>query len=192
MNKFVLITVACMRQSQNKGHRLVIEALTKLANPNILYLIVGEGVDKKNIEKYAKKCGVAHQIRFLGFVDEDIMPDLYNSADVAVLISRSEYGLGEGVPLGLLEAAACGLPVICGNEDGSIEIINHQVDMPNGFAVNPRKVSEVVHKIETYNNNRELLKQHGENSRKYIKSLFCYQSFVKRQKDILKGMLNAA
>jgi hypothetical protein len=34
--------------------------------------------------------------------------------------------------------------------------------------------------------------QHGENSRKYIKSLFCYQSFVKRQKDILKGMLNAA
>ena len=78
-------------------------------------------------------------------VEQSALPFLYAAGDVTVLVSRGGPGLGEAVPLGLIEAAACAVPFICGNQDGSVEAISPT--HPNGFAVDPEKPAELAARL---------------------------------------------
>ena len=188
-NKFVITTVALMRETANKGHRLIIDALKKINNKEILYLVASGGKDKQNIEKYAEYNGIREQVVFLGYVENEDIPHLYNASDVVALISKNEYGRGEGVPLGLIEAASCGVAILAGCEDGSLEAINEQY--PNGFSVNPRDIDDIADKIKFYVDNTVKRKEHGENGRKLVNSQFEYFNFRDTHNAIIKGVLNA-
>ncbi len=187
-NKFIITTVALMRESGNKGHRLIIDAIKKLNNPNILYFITSVGSDKKNIEKYVKDKGLQNQVVFFGFVENELIPYFYNASDVVALISKNEYGKGEGVPLGLIEASACEVPILAGNEDGSYEAISDKY--PNGFRVNPRNIDEIADKIQFYIDNPDIKKEHGKNGRKYVIEEFEYSKFRDKQYEIIREVLN--
>jgi phosphatidylinositol alpha-1,6-mannosyltransferase len=185
--KFVITTVALMRKSGNKGHRLIIDAIKKLNNPNILYFITSGGEDKKNIEQYVKDSGIESQIIFFGFVENELIPHFYNASDVVALISKNEYGKGEGVPLGLIEASACEVPIIAGDEDGSYEAISDIY--PNGFRVSPRNIDEIADKIQFYIDNPEMKKEHGKNGRKFVIEEFEYSKFQNKQTAIINKVL---
>lgn len=188
-NKFVITTVALMRATANKGHRLVIDALKKLNKEQILYLVASGGEDKQKIEEYAEYKGVREQVVFLGFVENQDIPLLYNASDVVALISKSEYGRGEGVPLGLIEAASCGVTILAGCEDGSLEAISEQ--NPNGFSVSPRDTNDIAEKIKFYINNEAMRKKHGENGRNFVVNQFEYCSFRQSHNAIIKDVMNA-
>lgn len=186
-NRFIITTVAVMRKSGNKGHRLILEAIKKLNNKSILYFITSGGEDKKNIERYSKDIGMESQVIFFGFVENKLIPHFYNASDVVALISKNEYGKGEGVPLGLIEASACEVPILAGNEDGSYEAIND--DYPNGFRVSPRNIDEIAQKIQFYLDNPEVRKEHSKNGRKYILEDFEYGNFRNKQTEIINEVL---
>src|SRR5439155_1549747 len=70
-------------------------------------------------EKLAHKLGVADRVRFLGQVSERDLPALYNLATVYVGASRRAERIGvEGFGIALVEASACGVPVVGGNAGG--------------------------------------------------------------------------
>src|SRR6185369_13869474 len=75
----VAVTVAHMAgaPNNNKGHRQTIEALRQLADPRFLYLIVGSGPDRPEIEAHIREHGVGTQVKFLGLVPQDSLPFLY-------------------------------------------------------------------------------------------------------------------
>jgi glycosyltransferase involved in cell wall biosynthesis len=155
----------------------------------MLYLVVGEGPDKAAIEAYAREQGVDQWVKFLGLVPQESLPYLYAAADVAILVSRGGPGLGEGVPLGLIEAASCGTPFICGNEDGSIEAIDPK--RPNGFAIDPARPDELAAKLRQLADDPALVTAMGGNGHAVVAELFAYDRFVARQRELLTRALVA-
>jgi glycosyltransferase involved in cell wall biosynthesis len=99
-----------------KGHELTIEVLTFL--PEARLLIVGDGPERTSLENRAKRLLVSDRIAFLGSMPQHALPKFYAAADVLILASRYE-----GWPNVLLEAMACGTPVVASDVPGIREIV---------------------------------------------------------------------
>ncbi|RDZ44869.1 glycosyltransferase family 1 protein [Haloferax sp. Atlit-10N] len=95
------------RLGARKGLRLGLQAVAQVNDPNLEFLIAGTGRHEERLRDLAAELGIENRIRFLGYVADEELPKLYSSADVFILPSRYE-----GFGLVLLEAVACGTPVI--------------------------------------------------------------------------------
>lgn len=184
--RFVIVTVAHMAgpPNNNKGHRQTIEALRQLADPRFLYLVVGSGPDRPDIEAHARAHGVEDQVKFLGLVDQEALPSLYAGADVAVLVAKGGPGLGEAVPLGLIEASACATAFVCGNEDGSVEAIDAQ--QPNGFAIDPSRPGDLAARLRQLADDPGLCAEMGRRGKTMVDRVFRYEKFVEQQGRLLQ------
>jgi glycosyltransferase involved in cell wall biosynthesis len=111
---FVLASVGLL--IERKGHNFIIEALKDI--PDATLLIAGSGPDRQQLENLASRLGVSTRVRFLGNLDREALCEVYNSADALVLASSRE-----GWANVLLEAMACGTPVIGTNVWGTPEVI---------------------------------------------------------------------
>jgi glycosyltransferase involved in cell wall biosynthesis len=99
-----------------KRHDLVIRALQ--AMPAASLLIAGAGPEEERLRTLAADLGVASRVRFLGLVPQKDLPTVYGAADVLVLASNRE-----GWANVLLEAMACGTPVVATNIWGTPEVV---------------------------------------------------------------------
>lgn len=101
---------------ERKGHHLIIEALCSLPDTNLA--IVGDGPMRAELQALAVRLGVENRVRILGAVNQDELPNYYSAADALVLASSRE-----GMANVLLEAIACGLPVVATPIWGTPEVI---------------------------------------------------------------------
>ena len=99
-----------------KGHDLAIRALTLLDGAELR--IVGEGPLRASLEALAQSLSVEQRVRFLGRVPHERLPEVYGAADALILASARE-----GWPNVLLEAMACGTPVVATKVGGIPEIV---------------------------------------------------------------------
>ena len=109
-DEFAILTVARLDAREGyKGHSKVISVLSELnaTSRPVAYLIAGIGDDLPRLEALARQYGVADQVRFLGKVPYEDLPDLYRAADLFALPST-----GEGFGIAFLEAMACGTPAL--------------------------------------------------------------------------------
>jgi glycosyltransferase involved in cell wall biosynthesis len=81
-------------------------------------VIAGDGDERPRLEALAVRLGVADRVRFLGVLDQSALCDLYNCVDVTVLASSRE-----GWANVLLEAMACGTPVVASAVWGTPEVV---------------------------------------------------------------------
>ena len=101
---------------ERKGHHRVIEAARLL--PDCSVLIVGEGPERARLEGLIARHGLGHRVRLLGARPHAELPSLYSAADVLVLASTRE-----GWANVLLEAMACGTPVVASDAWGNREAV---------------------------------------------------------------------
>lgn len=101
---------------ERKGHHLVIDAMRQL--PGATLLIVGSGPDRGDLEARARAGGLADRIRFLGEVPHQALAEIYSAADALILASSRE-----GWANVLLEAMACGTPVVASDVWGTKEAV---------------------------------------------------------------------
>ncbi len=187
--RFVLVTVAHMAgpPNNNKGHRQTIEALARMDDERLVYLVVGEGPDRAAIEAHARAHGVETSVHFVGLVPQDALPACYACADVAILIAKGGPGLGEAVPLGLLEAAACAVPFVCGNEDGSPEAIDPA--RPGGVAIDPSSVDALMATLRELAGDEAKRRLMGANGKRVVDDVFATDKFTARQGELIERHL---
>jgi glycosyltransferase involved in cell wall biosynthesis len=102
-----------------KGHGIAIRALSLL--PEHELIVIGDGPDRAAFDALASNSGVADRVRFTGSLGQEELRQYYGAADALLLPSSRE-----GWPNVLLEAMACGTPVIASNVGGTPEIVTQR------------------------------------------------------------------
>jgi glycosyltransferase involved in cell wall biosynthesis len=117
---------------ERKGIRYLIEAFGSIINihEDIELILVGKGTQELELKQLTRKLNLEKHIKFAGYVDgwSNEITDYYNSADIFVFPS-----LKEGFGMVLVEAMACGLPVISTNTSAIPEVVGDA-----GILVEPR------------------------------------------------------
>ncbi len=95
--------------TENKGFQILIEAVARLRErwQNLILVIIGEGAFRKQLERQIRFLRLENAVRLVGAQPNESLGAWYNSADLFCLASRDE-----GCPNVVLEAMACGLPVV--------------------------------------------------------------------------------
>lgn len=125
---------------ERKGHHRVIEAMTRLVEFDLL--IAGEGPERGRLNALINRLGLAERVRLLGGWPHAELPSLYGAADILVLASSRE-----GWANVLLEAMACGTPVVASNIWGNPEVVRDvmagviaEENTPDGIAAAVRRL----------------------------------------------------
>ncbi|MBC8074401.1 MAG: glycosyltransferase family 4 protein [Deltaproteobacteria bacterium] len=128
-----LLTIT--RLVPRKGVDTVIQALAGLPD-DVHYFIGGSGPDRARLVALAEHLGVAHRVHMLGRVPDDRIAALYRHVDWVMLVSREDVAAGdvEGFGMVLLEAQACGTPVVGGDAGGIPDAMR---DGETGMLVRP-------------------------------------------------------
>ena len=117
----VVLTVG--RLQKRKGHDQMISALhaVRRALPDVLYAIVGDGEERGPLEELVAREGLGPHVQFLGEPDDETLVRCYQQCDLFVLPNRQVGKDIEGFGMVLLEAQACGKPVVAGDSGGTAE-----------------------------------------------------------------------
>jgi len=176
------IVLSVGRLVRKKGHDIVIQSLPKvlLKIPDLLYLIVGDGPLRNELEELVRIENVQNNVRFLGAVSHENIPAFYHACDVFIMPSRDVLesdGIDvESFGIVYLEANACFKPVIGGKSGGVNEAV---VDDVTGILVNPDSIEDVSQALLQLLLNKQLAKLLGENGRKRVEEIYNWKVITK-------------
>ena len=117
-NNRVLMTVARLWPGDiYKGVDVTIRALPEIVQvfPDVKYLVIGRGDDQPRLAQLAQDMGVGDRVVFAGFIPDEALVKHYRLADAYVMPSKEGFGIV------YLEAMACGVPTLSGDDDGSAD-----------------------------------------------------------------------
>lgn len=176
----VLLTVTRLANTEQfKGYDHTISVLPTLqqnVGTNVQYILGGKGQEQElaRIEKHIQKTSTKSQVQLIGFIKDEELIDHYLLADVFVMPSKKE-----GFGIVFIEAMACGLKVIAGNKDGSVDALQNG---ELGILINPDNEDELLQAIlQSLNNethNSGALQQN-------VIANFGFQQYKKRLKEYL-------
>ena len=135
------------RLYEEKGHRVLLQAMA-LKAPALEGLsldLVGEGPLREELEHLVDSLGLSDRVRFHGELPEPRVTELLDEADLFVLPSVVKWdGTMEGLPVVLVEALACGVPVVATHMSGVPELIH---DGETGMLARPGDLSDLAEAI---------------------------------------------
>ncbi|MFO7874091.1 MAG: glycosyltransferase family 4 protein [Bacteroidales bacterium] len=174
--KKVVLTVG--RLSHQKGYHYLIDAITILQKKrnDLVFVVLGNGKLRRNLEAYARKQGLEDMIHFEGFV-RDVSPYLA-CCDLFVLPS-----LYEGMSNAAMEAMAHGKPVIITNVNGAAELIP---DPGKGVLIPPRCPESIANSVNHLLKNPQLRREMGREARKHVAENFPIASMVNHLESYLQ------
>ena len=115
-SSYLLLSVGEL--NKNKNHKIVIQALAALQNPNVHYVIAGEGDLYDELINLSKQLRVSENVHLIGYRNDVL--ELYKISDAYILPS-----IREGLNVSIMEAMACNLPCIVGKIRGNTDLIDH-------------------------------------------------------------------
>lgn len=168
----------------HKGYERLLSVFGMLASrlPQLRLIYAGRGALADEIRRRAVQMGFGHRVYFTGAIHEADLPDVYRSAHIFSLVSDRGIGRGEGIPLTPLESAACGVPILVGNHDGSQEAV---VEGVNGFVLDPFDLAAHAEAIERLATDEALRARMADAALQRIREEFAYPIFKRRHEELL-------
>src|SRR6266566_1736833 len=167
-NGSVLRILFVGRFQQQKNLPFLFRQVAQLP-PNTFELhLVGDGPEKERLERLARKLGIASAITWHGWLPPAALPQMYQSADC--LVNPSLY---EGMSNVVLEAMACGLPVIASRVPGNAELVG---EGETGFLFDLQKPDSPINAFEQLMNDRDLCARLGANARNRVTKNFSWSN----------------
>ena len=171
-NVFKISTIA--RFNEEKGHFYLLDIIKELGRKVDLdkfkFILVGDGELKQDVKRYAVDNNIDRHIIFTG-----LRSDIKNILDgVDLYISPSK---NEALGLSILEAMACGVPVIATNVGGTPEIVGHNYWGLINYGDKQCAVSKI---LEMYQNKDIIKEKLGEFGKNRIKSIFNLETMAQK------------
>ncbi|MGD9381529.1 MAG: glycosyltransferase family 4 protein [Candidatus Thorarchaeota archaeon] len=157
-------------------------SLLKPKFPDLRMMMTGEGSLKDWLFKEFEKKGVSSMVDYQGVVETSEVPALINKSRVFLYPSRREpFGLS------IVEAMACGVPVITTDVFGPREIVKHNYD---GIAVSPDDVRALADAVETLLSDEDLRKRIAQNGLKSVAERYDIKEHAKQLVTIYQEMID--
>jgi glycosyltransferase involved in cell wall biosynthesis len=156
----------------NKGPQYLVEAAPEVlrARPEAEFVFVGDGPLRASLEERARQLGVSQRLTFLG-----TRPDVAAILQTCHVLARPS--LLEGMPLTVLEAMACGLPVVATPVSGTAELVR---DGENGLLVQPADPASLARAILRLIEDKPLREAQGRRGRHLAESGFSWDAVAAR------------
>jgi len=168
-NYFVWLAVGRFEEAKDYPNMLRAFKMIVSKKSNVVLLLVGQGSLLEEVKKLGSELNLEDKVQFLG-VRRDV-PDLMNAADAYVMSSA-----WEGMPMVLLEAGACGLPVVATDVGGNSEVV---LNGKTGFIVptrNPKALAQAMEKTMALPKEKRL--EMGEAGWAYIEANYSLEHVV--------------
>jgi colanic acid biosynthesis glycosyl transferase WcaI len=184
--KFVVSYIGTMGMAH--GLDTMIEAATRLrgSNPEIAFLVVGEGAEKERIAALARE----RDLDNVRFVDEQVrekIPAYICASDVCLVLLKKADLFKTVIPTKMLEFMSCARPVILG-VDGQARSIVEAADA--GIVIEPEDSAALVNAIRSLASNREMAGKLGRNGREHIVHEFSRGETAEKYIHVLERLLN--
>ena len=166
------------RLEPQKGHDHVVKALRGLREENWEYWIVGDGSQRKKLERLVERYELEPHVKFLGW--QVRATDYLRQMDIFVLASRWE---GQGIAL--IEAGLAGLPVVATNVGGIPEVVTNEV---TGVLVPPRSERRLAEALERLLKNGELRSRLGKQAKVEMKEKFNLTQMIDRYTAVYESL----
>jgi len=141
-------------------------------------LIVGDGPERARLERLTRSLDAAAQVTFVGAVHHQAVPQWLTQMDIFATLSNSE-----GFGVGVLEASACGLPVVVSNFGGLGEVVRHDV---TGLIVSPRDPEAAARALDRLRSDRGLRARMGAAGRAFVLDNFEWSKTVDVMVDLYR------
>jgi len=136
--------------------------------PTMKAILVGDGILKTELMDMAKRLGISDKVLFPGIRND--VSDILSTMDLFVITS-----LTEGICNAILEAMACGLPIIATDVGGNPEIVHNE---ETGLLFPTKNVAGLVRAVERMLEDEERRKGYGEKAREMVEKRFSLQRMV--------------
>lgn len=169
----VLLTVG--RLQKRKGHDNLIRALPKIreSHPDVLYAMIGAGDEKSFLQNLVRELDLHNHVQFLGETDDDQLIRSYQQCDLFLLPNRQDGEDIEGFGMVLVEAQACGRPVLAGDSGGTRETMRIPETGIIIDCTDPEKIAAEVSQLLA---KPQQLDQMGLRARDWVVSNFDWQA----------------
>ena len=172
-----LLLVSVGRLVGWKGVRVVLEALAR-APAEVRYVVIGTGPEEENLKRLAQTLGIAGRVCFFGRAPHEALPALLSQCDVFVQPSIGEEAFG----ISVVEAMACGLPVLASDNGGLPEIV---AEGETGRLLPPGDVDAWAAAISDLAREPDALRTLGANARERAEAKFTWAENARRLEAML-------
>ena len=164
--KKILLTVGGLWG--RKGHDLVIRALPEVLKKhrNVMYVIVGDGDRKAELEQIAKELNVDHAVNFVGRKGGDDLVAHFRACDVYVHTPKTADLKFEGFGIVYLEASACGRPIVATDSGGVRDAV---IDNETGLIAPDGDIAGIAERVIRILGDGNLARSLGERGREYAR-----------------------
>lgn len=144
--------------------------------------LIGEGERRAPVERLVSDQGLTKEVHFWGWINRDSLVDKYRQADVFVTATT-----WEGMPNTVLEAMACGLPVVATRASGLEELVREGM---NGYLVDINDSAALADRLARLINNRFERQRMSKESRKVAEREFAWDHIAAQYVEIYKRILD--
>jgi phosphatidylinositol alpha-1,6-mannosyltransferase len=183
-----VVLSAIARMEPRKNHRMLIRVLGKLRSEGLplAFVCAGEGEERVHLVEMVAAMGLQGWSRFPGAVSEHEKRLLFAASDIYAMPSIQVDEMIEGFGIVFLEAAAAGVPSVCGNTGGQPEAV---MDMETGIVVDGQNLYDVASAVANLATNPELRRNMGERGRVWAAE-HAWESVVERTEEAIHAALN--
>lgn len=185
------VVLTAGRLQTRKGHDMLIRALPAIrrAVPDVLYAIVGAGEGRSILESLVDECGVRDAVRFHGSLADSDLIHCYQQCDMAALPNREVNGDFEGFGMVLVEAQACGRPVLAGMSGGTAETLR---DGETGCLVDCTRPDPLAAAVIKMLGEPQRLQQMGAAARQWAVEQFDWRNLARRAQRVFDNVAAGA
>lgn len=166
-----------------KGVEHLIRAVSFIPDNRVKLMIIGDGDLRPKYEALARNLGLGARAHFTGHVSDEELPLHYAASDVAVLPSTTQ---GEAFGIVLLEAMACGKPVIASSLPGVRSVVDHDV---NGLLTPPADAEKLSQAIGRLLSSADTRFQMGVQGRRKVEQRYDWPAIVSRLESVYAEVL---
>lgn len=184
-NKKIIMYLGKFQPWEQLDKLVKIFAKIKERQNNVKLLLVGDGPDRKKIEKIIKEYNLTKDVTITGFVPFSDVPKYYSVCDVFVMVRPATPHLDKTTPIKPFEAMSMGKVVISTDIGGMREIIE---DGKTGFLVS-HSMDAIVDKTIEVLNNPQLREEIGANARRYVKENRDWKAIINNLDDVYEEVI---